>query len=153
MLDLTSLLRRLKLVPHPGSIILVVEDKQADQFVLKALLSRFDYEGLFVSSAEEALQILESTPVAALLLDISLPGMSGYSCAREIRVRELKSNRRLPIIAVTASAEKEDRAACIQAGFDDYLAKPFDPEELRRILLRWTYSADKPNLKLLRGQS
>jgi CheY-like chemotaxis protein len=134
-------------------MILVVEDKLGDQYVLKQLLARYDYEAMFVSSAEEALDILKSMPAAALLLDISLPGMNGLACAREIRRRELHTNRHLPIIAVTARAAKEDRVAAMHAGFDDYLSKPFEPEELRRILLRWTYSADKPNLKLLRRES
>src|SRR3974390_1728641 len=107
-------------VPDHGSIILVVEDRQADQYVLKQLLSRFDYDAMFVVSAEEALEVLTSSPVAAVLMDISLPGMCGYSCAREIRLREERTNAHLPIVAVTARAEKEDRAACLAAGFDDY---------------------------------
>jgi CheY-like chemotaxis protein len=118
-------------------IILVVEDRQAEQYILQHLLKRFDYDVQVVSSAESALDALKVGDYAAILMDIRLPGMTGIECTRQIRRDELKSGRRIPIIAVTAKADISDRAQCIAGGMDDYLSKPFTPEQLRRILERY----------------
>lgn len=90
---------------------------------------------------------------AAILLDLTLPGISGYECARMLRAEEQRRNtqKQTPIIALTASNLEEDKVACMQASMDDYLAKPFDPEDLRKVLLRWVYQPARPNLKILKG--
>jgi CheY-like chemotaxis protein len=133
-------------------IVLVVEDNPADQLVLRKLLERFDYDVRVVSSGEAALVELDGGDrISAVIMDVTLDGMDGLECARRIRMQEEHNSSRMPIIAVTARAERKDRKACLESGMDDFLTKPFDPEELRRILLRWTYRPDNPNLKLLRG--
>lgn len=88
---------------------------------------------------------------AALLMDIRLPTMDGLGCARQIRAREQreKTLAAVPLTALTISAEF--RQACDEAGMNDYLIKPFDPEDLRKVLLRWVYQPSRPNLKLLKG--
>lgn len=131
-------------------LILIVEDNEQEQYVLAALLRKFDYEPYVVASAEEALDALAGNSFAAILLDITLPGMDGYECARRIRNSDDKSLRSTAIIALTARARPEDRQQCLLAGMNDYLSKPFSPENLRRILLRWVYQVNRPNLKVLR---
>lgn len=130
--------------------ILVIEDNPIEQFVLKQLVEKFDYEAHVVFSGEEAIATIEAENFSAILLDLTLPGIDGLECARRIRQMESPSMLRLPIIAITARAELNDRIACEMAGIDDYLSKPFDPEELRKMLLRHLYQPNQPNLKILR---
>lgn len=130
--------------------LLSVEDNPSQQYVLKQLCESFDYEVHFVTSGEDAIGALASTQYAAVLMDITLPGIDGFECTSRIREQErLTVSRRTPIIAVTARAFDQDRKACYDAGMDDYLCKPFKPDSLRRMLLKWVYQPDKPNMKLL----
>lgn len=130
--------------------ILVVEDNPTEQFVLKQLIERFDYEAQIVSSGEEALASMETADFSAILLDLTLPGIDGLEFAKRIRQIEMSLLRRTPIIAITGRTQPSDRIACEIAGIDDYLSKPFNPEELRKMLLRHLYQPNKPNLKVLR---
>lgn len=134
-------------------IVLLVEDNATEQYVLQQLIQKFDYDSQVVSSGEEALSALGITNYAAILMDITLPGIDGLECTRQIRRIELEMARRTPIIALTARAAQEDMDACLQAGVDDYISKPFDPEDLRKVLLRYVYIPSQPNLKTLRPLS
>jgi CheY-like chemotaxis protein len=129
--------------------ILVIEDNQHDQFVLKHLLEKFGFKSQIKSSAEDALEALTATKYAAVLLDLSLPGMDGFACIKEMRQRELISSSRTPVIALTASIDDKVREKAMKAGMDDFIGKPFDPEELRKVLLRHVYEPAHPNLKTL----
>jgi CheY-like chemotaxis protein len=130
-------------------VILVIEDNETEQYVLRQLLERYDYNVDVVCSGEEALSALGIAKYAAVLMDITLPGMDGYECTQQIRRMELEIGRHTPIIALTARAQQSDHDACDAAGMDDYLSKPFEPEELRKLLLRWVYDPTNPNLKVL----
>ncbi|MAB99852.1 MAG: hybrid sensor histidine kinase/response regulator, partial [Pseudomonadaceae bacterium] len=72
---------------------------------------------------------------AAILMDCRLPVMDGYEATRQIR--QLKHCKKLPIIALTANALQGDREACLNAGMNDYLAKPFKRADLHKVLERW----------------
>lgn len=134
----------------PTSIILVVEDDETEQYVLKLLVSKFDYDVHVVGSAEEAIKAMGITKYAAVIMDITLPGMDGYQCTKWIRRTELESGRRTPIIALTGRAAESDHDAATNAGMDDWMCKPFEPEDLRKMLLRWVYDPTHPNLKTLK---
>jgi two-component system sensor histidine kinase/response regulator len=73
-------------------------------------------------------------------MDCQMPEMDGFEATREIRLREKLSGRHVPIIAMTANAMQGDRARCLDAGMDDYIAKPVRTEELKAILERWVPS-------------
>lgn len=133
--------------------ILAVEDNATHSYVIKRLCELFDYSVHMVGTGEEALAAVQATNYAAVLMDVNLPGMDGMDCARRIREREAASGVSKPvaIIALTSHCDKRTEDACYAAGMNDYLTKPFDPENLRRILLRWVYQPSRPNLKLLKG--
>jgi len=130
--------------------ILVIEDNPREQYLLKELLKNFDYDAHVVSSGEEALEAWKSFKFAAVLMDVMLPGMDGYECTWRIREMEQRViGGHVPIIALTARGEVKDKEDCLRAGMDEYMSKPFEPEELRKIILRWVYLPAHPNLKIL----
>ncbi|MGH2819041.1 MAG: response regulator, partial [Actinomycetota bacterium] len=114
---------------------LLVEDNPANQLVQRHILERLGFDVAVVASGEQALEALEREAYAVVLMDCRMPAMDGYETTRRIRQREAPG-RRTPIIAITASAMQSDRQRCLDAGMDDYLAKPVRPDELQRALER-----------------
>jgi CheY-like chemotaxis protein len=112
-----------------GLSILVVEDDKINQEVAKIFLKRIGCEAAFAGSATEALESLKQRKYDLILMDCQLPGKDGLELTNEIRAEE-PSDRRTPIIAMTANAIQGDREACLAAGMDDYIAKPLDPSTL-----------------------
>jgi CheY-like chemotaxis protein len=86
------------------------------------------------NNGPETLAAWQEAPVDVLLLDVQMPGMSGFEVASHIRAEEKTSGRHLPIVALTARAMKGDRERCLEAGMDDYLAKPIQPEDLYAVI-------------------
>jgi CheY-like chemotaxis protein len=128
--------------------ILVVEDNITSQYILKQLLSKFGYRAQIAASAEEALASASFTRYDAILLDLMLPGMDGLECARRLREIDKMKDIYTPIIALTALTDKKE--ACLEAGMDDYLTKPYDVKDLRRLLLQWVFDPFHPNLNVLK---
>ena len=129
--------------------LLIVEDNQTQQYVFKQLCERFGYDAHFVGSGEDALSALSLAQYAAVVMDVRLPGISGIETVRQLRTMEKETGRCTPVIVVTADTSTETKTACMQAGMNDFLTKPFKIGEFRRILLRWVYQPHQPNLKLL----
>lgn len=117
-----------------GARILLVEDNELNQQVANEFLSK---GGLNVTVADDGLQALQKVQdetFDAILMDLHMPVMDGFESTR--RIRALPQGANLPIIAMTAAALDEDRAACMAAGMNDHVAKPVDPQELADTLLR-----------------
>lgn len=113
--------------PTP-SIILVVDDDQVTTAVLADLFGRQSYTVNIARDGRSALDSIAKDPPDVILLDIVLPGLDGVEICRQIK-RE-PASRLTPIILMTASSTKERRIAALQAGADEIVAKPVDPEEL-----------------------
>ncbi len=120
---------------HAGKRILVVDDDPMNRDVAQLTLAR---SGLVVDLAEDGRQALErfvAGDYALLLMDVQMPVMDGLDATRAIRARP--DGAMVPIVAMTANAFTEDKDLCLQAGMNDFLVKPFDPELLFSTLLRW----------------
>ncbi|MGG2509828.1 ATP-binding protein [Pseudomonas aeruginosa] len=118
-----------------GQEILLVEDNPVNQTVIEAMLRSLGYRVTLVADGIQAVRSAERQRYDAILMDCRLSVLDGYSATREIRAQE--NGRQVPIIALTANALQGDRENCLQAGMNDYLAKPFKRAELQRILQRW----------------
>ena len=105
--------------------LLVVDDDDRIRKLLRTYLSRQGFRVSVAGSAEEARHLMETLAYDLLILDIMMPGESGLELTRGIRERE-----DVPIILLTARGESSDRIEGLKSGADDYLVKPFEPEEL-----------------------
>lgn len=115
--------------------ILLVEDYPANILVATTYLEQFGYVSDVAQSGIEAVEKIKSTPYAAALMDVQMPGMNGLEATHLIRVWEKQQDKpRTVIIGMTAHALAGDRERCIGSGMDDYIAKPFDPLELKNKL-------------------
>lgn len=115
--------------------ILLVEDYAPNVLVATTFLEMFGYTSDVVENGVDAIAAAATGKYAAALMDVSMGDMSGLEATQRIREDETKTGRsRLPIIGMTAHVLVGDREKCLSAGMDDYLTKPFAPEELERKL-------------------
>ncbi|MFZ0219703.1 MAG: response regulator [Candidatus Aquirickettsiella sp.] len=111
--------------------ILLVEDTPIIQIVHKRMLENLGYQVELANCAERALYKLNQTTYDVILMDISLPGMSGIDAAIEIRRRE---NQNLPIIALTAFSDEKNYQDCKNAGINAFVTKPISQEKLKNLI-------------------
>jgi DNA-binding response OmpR family regulator len=113
--------------------VLIADDEPAHSFVLEMFLKKWGYDVVSVNNGLDALRLLQSQDQPCIaILDWNMPGMEGVDITREIKLRLRKSN--IFVLMLTAKAQATDRAAALEAGVDLFMAKPFDPEELRKDL-------------------
>ena len=115
--------------------VLVVEDNPVNQMVATGLLAALGYTSDVAPDGLAAIKAVRERDFDAVLMDVQMPHMDGYTATRHIRAHE--TGRRLPIIAMTAAAVEGERERCLAAGMDDYLTKPVDPARLAETLERW----------------
>lgn len=113
-----------------GIRVLVVDDEPGTNEAVQALLTSCGAVVKIAGSAAEALQVLDGWKPDVLLSDIAMPGEDGYSLIRKVRERDAAGGGKVPAVALTAYAKIEDRVSILAAGFQMYLSKPADPNEL-----------------------
>ncbi len=115
--------------------ILLVEDYKANVLVATALLEEFGYQYSVAYNGQEALHKIKSLSFDLILMDVQMPGIDGFEATHFVREWEKENNntgkKRLPIIGMTAHALSGDRERCLAVGMDDYLAKPYNPDEFK----------------------
>ncbi len=123
-------------VAQGGNRVLLVEDDAVSAEVAKGMLARARITvDCVVDGAEAVARVSAGERYAAILMDVVLPGVDGLEATR--RIRQLPGGRDVPIVALTATAFAEDRARCLEAGMDDFLAKPIAPAALYAALAHW----------------
>jgi PAS domain S-box-containing protein len=133
---------RIRALPSKGSRgrALVVEDNAVNQEMARAMLDMLGFNVVTASNGHEGVQAATSNAAFDLIfMDCQMPVMDGLSAARAIRDSE--SGARVPIVALTGNAMPGDREACVAAGMDDYLAKPFSLSALRAMVDKWVKAA------------
>jgi len=117
--------------------VLLVEDNKVNQMVARKMLTAMGLTVDLAEDGEEALSALAEKRYDLVLMDCQMPVLDGYRATKTFRDQEVRSEKRLPIIAMTANAMEGDRQKCLDAGMDDYLAKPVKKEQLRTLLAHW----------------
>jgi len=111
-------------------LILLAEDNLINQIVATEFLKKRGHEVVVVEDGRQAVDALEHRQFDLVLMDIQMPVLDGFEATKLIRLKEHGTNRRIPIIAMTANAMKGDREQCLDAGMDGYVSKPIDTQEL-----------------------
>jgi CheY-like chemotaxis protein len=113
--------------------VLLVEDHPINQMLATTLLQKWGHTVVLAKNGQEAVDLFPTRQWDVVLMDMQMPVMGGLEATRRIRAAEA-GNARTPIIAMTANAMESDREACLQAGMDDHLAKPFNATKLQAML-------------------
>ena len=128
-------------IDHPaldslqGASILLVEDNKINQQVATELLEQAGFAVDIANHGEESLEMIKATNYDCVLMDVQMPIMDGYTATGKIR--EIERFADLPILAMTANALAEDRERAIEAGMNDHITKPINPEVLFSTLIKW----------------
>ena len=124
-----------QLAPVRGSRILLAEDNEINQQIACELLTDAGFAVEVAENGLTALEMVQRSSYDLVLMDMQMPVMDGLTATAAIR--KIARLDKLPIVAMTANAMEKDRRSCLDAGMNDFLTKPIDPEEMWRILLKW----------------
>ena len=133
------------------SVLLIVEDNQMNMKLIEMALRRDDYRFLRASNGEEALEMTEREKPSLIIMDVQLPGISGLEVTRRLRCKA--EYARIPILAVTANAMKEDEERALDAGCDMYITKPIDTRVLRQTVAEMVESYEQGKGRAVPGGS
>ncbi|MCG8683940.1 MAG: response regulator [Desulfobacterales bacterium] len=122
--------------------VLVAEDNITNQDVTEGLLTFLGCTVSLAANGEQAVKLFKDTTPDIILMDCQMPVMDGYEASKQIRDLEKGTNKRTPIIALTAHTLSGDKEKCLAAGMDDHLGKPFKFEDIERVLGYWSNSFD-----------
>ena len=118
-----------------GARVLLVEDNELNQQVALELLGAAGVQVAIASNGEQGVRCVQETAYDLVLMDLQMPVMDGLEATR--RIRALPGFATLPILAMTANAMSGDRQRSLEAGMNDHITKPIDPDQLFDVLLRW----------------
>jgi len=118
-----------------GAKILLAEDNKINQMVATELLKIEGFVPTVADNGRIALELMQEHEFDLILMDVQMPEMDGYEATQLLRADARFSN--IPILAMTASAMSGDRTLCLEAGMNDHIAKPIEPKEFYRTLVKW----------------
>jgi CheY-like chemotaxis protein len=123
-----------------GAHVLLAEDNKINQQVAEELLAQAGLKVTIANNGLEALEMVKKQTFDAVLMDMQMPEMDGYEATRAIR--QNPDFKDLPIIAMTANVMTGDREKCMEAGMNDHVAKPIEPDNLFKTLVQWIAPRD-----------
>ena len=128
-----------------ATYILIVEDNLTNQLVAKGILEKLAFNCDIANNGLEAVEKIKETPSYNLvLMDCQMPEMDGFEATKAIRKLEQETSQsKIPIIAMTANAMQGDREKCLEAGMDDYIVKPVEPQELSDMVEKWLHQSQE----------
>ena len=115
--------------------LLIVEDNPDNLVTIEAILDTLSYDYISVADGEKALDMMNLENPDLVLMDVQLPGLSGVDIIKMIRKKPKIS--KTPVVCLTAKAMKGDKESLLEEGFDDYISKPINPDEVRIVLKKW----------------
>ena len=119
--------------------VLVAEDHPVNQLLITSLLNKWGHEVVMTENGADAVELFSGSHWDIVLMDVQMPTMGGMEATKLIRAHELLNHSpRTPIVALTANARLEDRQECLDAGMDDFIAKPLDQEALAHVLRKYS---------------
>jgi PAS domain S-box-containing protein len=124
---------------HNKHRFLLADDNETNRQLMTFILNKFGFLEIdYVTNGLEAVNVLEKMAYDLIFMDVQMPEMDGLEATHKIRQSAAHHlNSHTPIIALTANAMKEDRQICLDAGMNDYIAKPVDPKEVARVIHQW----------------
>ncbi len=122
--------------------LLVAEDNPVNQKLAQRILERLGCDVTIAENGSEAVRMHLDTTFDAILMDVQMPVMDGLEATRQIRGSDSRSG--IPIVALTANALQGDRDMCLAAGMDEYIAKPFKPEQIQEVLANLLAARNHP---------
>ena len=128
-------------MPRRPLRILLTEDNPVNQRLAQRILEKWGHTVSVASNGANAVAAVGREPFDIILMDVQMPVMGGFEATAAIREQEKKSGTRIPIVAMTAHAMKSDRDRCLEAGMDDYLSKPIEPERLFAMIEKITQNS------------
>jgi len=127
-----------RITVDPNTRLLLVEDNIINQQVAMGILKKYGLKADAAADGSEALKMLENIAYDLVLMDVQMPVMDGFEATRHIRdPHSSVLNHTIPVIAMTANALQGDRELCLEAGMNDYVSKPIEPQKLIEALERW----------------
>ncbi|MGI8893636.1 MAG: tetratricopeptide repeat protein [Bacteroidia bacterium] len=126
-----------------GVKILLVEDNKVNQFLAKKLLTRMGFEIDIAGDGDTAIEKLHKKYFDLILMDVQMPGMTGYEVTQKIRLCD-KSINSIPIIALTAYASTTEKDKAIASGMNDYITKPYSQQELLSVIKKYLKPKPQP---------
>ncbi|MEM9233115.1 MAG: response regulator [Pseudomonadota bacterium] len=121
--------------------VLLAEDNQINSVLAQAILKRAGHHVDVAANGREAIDTYALAPFDIVLMDMRMPEMDGLEATRKLR----ESGATVPIIALTANAMSSDREECFSAGMNDFVSKPFEPNDLLNTLVKWTSAGIEKN--------
>lgn len=126
-----------KAEPVRTARVLLVEDNRVNQMVGKGLLAKEGIETIIANDGIEALEYYQKETIDLIFMDVNMPRMDGLTATKELREMMKAGSPEIPIIVLTANAMQGAKEQYLEAGMNDYLSKPIEIEQLRRVLTRW----------------
>jgi hypothetical protein len=128
--------RRVQPLDFSETRVLLVEDNKVNQFLARQLLSKMGFNVTVAGHADAAIAALKDDVFDVILMDVQMPGMTGYELSRFIREKLDPPLPDLPIIAITANVSDNEKETALAAGMVDYLPKPYSPQELLAVIMK-----------------